>query len=182
MDLFVFERAMETKGGYHTHIQCVPVPKDCTSTLRATMMAHSKACGFGLRSIESDLGVSSLLEKDDSYFYAEILTNSHRHRFLYKQPDDGVTSSSIVPLQFAREVLASVLKDPKLAHWKACVLDKDKESEMAGELRKTISPSIMKLGIFAFRLCFKILRKCQNFYIYDSKFLVNILNCGPFFA
>lgn len=138
MDLFVFERAMETKGGYHTHVQCVPIPKDCTSTLRATMMAHSKACGFNLRTIESDLGVSSLLEKDDSYFYAEILTNSNRHRFLYKQPDDG-NSSNTVPLQFAREVLASVLKKPKLAHWKACVVDKDNESEMAGELRKSFA-------------------------------------------
>lgn len=138
MDLLVFERAMETKGGYHTHIQCVPIPKDCTSRLRATMMAHSKASGFELRSLESDLGINAMISPEDSYFYAEILTQSHRHRFLYKHDDDAATS--VVPLQFAREVLASVLKNPKLAHWKSCVLENEKESELASDLRSSFAP------------------------------------------
>ncbi|KAL3943881.1 MAG: hypothetical protein SGBAC_002039 [Bacillariaceae sp.] len=138
MDLFIFERAMETKGGYHSHVQCVPIPKTCTSSLRATLMAHSKACGFTLRPIESDLGIDTMVSADDSYFYAEIVTQSHSHRFLYKHNDDS--PKSVVPLQFAREVLASVLKDPKLAHWKSCVLEKEKESEMASELRSSFSP------------------------------------------
>jgi diadenosine tetraphosphate (Ap4A) HIT family hydrolase len=42
MDLFVFERSMETKGGYHTHVQCVPVPRDSVTKLQTTMMAHAK--------------------------------------------------------------------------------------------------------------------------------------------
>ncbi|CAJ1961941.1 unnamed protein product [Cylindrotheca closterium] len=138
MDLFIFERAMDTKGGYHSHIQCVPIPKTCTSKLRATMMAHSKASGFTLRPIESDLGIETMVSADDSYFYAEIVTQSHSHRFLYKHNDDAPRSA--VPLQFAREVLASVLKEPKLAHWKSCVLEKEKESEMASELRSSFSP------------------------------------------
>jgi diadenosine tetraphosphate (Ap4A) HIT family hydrolase len=138
MDLLVFERAMETKGGYHTHVQCVPIPKDCTSSLRATMMAHSKACGFDLRTIESDLGITAMISSEDSYFYAEIVTQSHRHRFLYKHDDDA--STSVVPLQFAREVLASVLKNPKLAHWRSCVVEKEKESELASDLRSSFAP------------------------------------------
>lgn len=138
MDLFIFERAMETKGGYHSHIQCVPIPKTCTSSLRATMLAHSKASGFNLRPIESDLGIDTMVSADESYFYAEIATQSHSHRFLYKHSDES--PRSVVPLQFAREVLASVLKNPKLAHWKSCVLEKEKESEMASDLRSSFSP------------------------------------------
>eukprot|EP00980_Cylindrotheca_fusiformis_P027221 scaffold19424_cov142-Cylindrotheca_fusiformis.AAC.5 len=138
MDLLIFERAMETKGGYHTHIQCVPIPRDCVTRLKATMMAHSKACGFELRSIESDLGITAMISSKDSYFYAEIVTQSHRHRFLYKHDPDA--STSVVPLQFAREVLASVLKNPKLAHWKSCVLEKEKESELASDLRSSFAP------------------------------------------
>ena len=138
MDLFVFERAMMTKGNYHSHIQCVPIPKDCSSQLRSTMMAHSKASGFELRQIQSDLSIGSMLSADDSYFYAEIVTGTTRHRFLYKQPEDN-DNSLTVPLQFAREVLAAVLKDPKLAHWKACVVDKDEETKMASDFRKSFA-------------------------------------------
>jgi hypothetical protein len=140
MDLLVFERAMETKGGYHSHVQCVPIPKDCTANLRQTMLAHAKACGFDLRVIESDLGISSMVSSDDSYFYAEILTQSHRHRFLYKHTDES--SSRVIPLQFAREVMASVLKNPKLAHWKSCVVDKEQETELASQLRTSFAPML----------------------------------------
>ena len=134
MDLFLFERCMETRGGYHTHIQCVPIPRDSSTRLQSTMMAHAKASGFDLRPIQSDLGVKAILEKDDSYFYSEIRTGSHVHRFLYRRGADEENSSS-VPLQFAREVLASVLNNPKLAHWKACVVDKEQETKLASDFR-----------------------------------------------
>jgi len=138
MDLFVFERAMETKGGYHTHIQCVPVPRNCITTLQSTMLAHAKASGFDLRPIQSDLGVKALIQKDDSYFYAEIRTKSQHYRFLYRHGADEEGAPS-VPLQFAREVLASVLENPKLAHWKACVVDKDQETELASNFRASFN-------------------------------------------
>jgi len=132
-DLFVFERAMETRGGYHTHIQCVPIPRDTSTLLQTTMVAHAKASGFDLRSIQSDLGVKAILEPKDSYFYAEIRTRTHSHRFLYKRESDA--GGVAVPLQFAREVLASVLKNPKLAHWKSCVVDREQETKLASEFR-----------------------------------------------
>jgi diadenosine tetraphosphate (Ap4A) HIT family hydrolase len=136
-DLLVFERAMETKGGYHTHVQCVPIPKDSTTRLQATMMAHAKASGFDLRHIQSDLTIKSMISSEDSYFCAEILTPTQKHRFLYKRNEDDTTA--VVPLQFAREVLASVLKDPKLAHWKSCVVDKEEETKIASEFRKSFA-------------------------------------------
>jgi Protein similar to CwfJ C-terminus 2 len=138
MDLFVFERSMETKGGYHTHVQCVPVPRDSVTKLQTTMMAHAKASGFDLRTIQSDLGVKAMLSKDDSYFYAEIRTRSQNYRFLYRH-ESGDQHAPSVPLQFAREVLASVLKNAKLAHWKACVLDKEQETELAANFRDSFN-------------------------------------------
>ena len=138
MDLFVFERAMETKGGYHTHIQCVPVPRDSITTLQGTMMAHAKASGFDLRPIQSDLGVKAMINKDDSYFYAEVRTRSQNYRFLYSR-DNSDEGAANVPLQFAREVLASVLKNPKLAHWKACVVDKEQETQITSEFRTSFN-------------------------------------------
>ena len=138
-DLLIFERAMETKGGYHTHINCVPVPRDCTTKLRTTMVAHAKASGFDLRDMQSDLTIASMITKKDSYFYAELHTKTQSHRFLYKQQEDSGNSSSVVPLQFAREVLASVLQNPKLAHWKACVVDKEQESKLATDFRESFA-------------------------------------------
>jgi hypothetical protein len=138
MDLFVFERAMETKGGYHTHIQCVPIPRDSVTTLQGTMLAHAKASGFDLRPIQSDLGVKALVNKDDSYFYAEVRTRSQNYRFLYRRDNDDEGAAN-VPLQFAREVLASVLKNPKLAHWKACVVDKEQEAEITSKFRTSFN-------------------------------------------
>lgn len=134
MDLFVFERSMATRGGYHTHVQCVPVPRDSSTRLQTTMMAHANASGFDLRQIQSDLGVKAIIEKNDPYFYAEIRSRSHVHRFLYRR-ESVEDNSSTVPLQFAREVLASVLNNSKLAHWKACVVDKEQETKLASDFR-----------------------------------------------
>ena len=101
-------------------------------------MAHAKASGFDLRAIQSDLGVKAIIEKDDSYFYSEIRTSSHVHRFLYRRGADEENAST-VPLQFAREVLASVLNNPKLAHWKACVVDQEQETKLASDFRASFS-------------------------------------------
>ncbi len=115
----------------------MPIPKDSTTRLQATMMAHAKASGFDLRHIQYDLTIKSMISSEDSYFCAEILTPTQKHRFLYKRNEDDTTA--VVPLQFAREVLASVLKDPKLAHWKSCVVDKEEETKIASEFRKSFA-------------------------------------------
>ena len=142
-DLFIFERAMETRGGYHSHVNVVPIPRtnDTPLQLQTTMMAHAKASGFHLRTIESDLGMSALIRGDRGdeaqYFYAEIRTRQRSHRFLYQHLEENGSrnSRSSVPLQFAREVLAAVLNNPKLAHWKSCVLDTEQEGQLAKDFR-----------------------------------------------
>ena len=134
MDLFVFERAIQTKGGYHTHVQCVPVPKNIGIKLQATMLGMAKASGFPLRELNSDLGLAAMTE--DGYFYAEVpLSRNEFKRFLYRAGNDGAP----VPLQFGREILASVLDDPDLAHWKACVLSEEEETSLATKFRDSFS-------------------------------------------
>ena len=141
-ELFVFERAIQTKGGYHTHVQCIPVPRGSGMNLQATLLAMAKAAGgFELREINSDLGLaafanSSKGDEDLGYFYAEVPTSAKEYkRFIYKA--DASARRRSVPLQFGREVLASVLDNPDFAHWKACVLDTEKETELSAAFRKS---------------------------------------------
>jgi diadenosine tetraphosphate (Ap4A) HIT family hydrolase len=139
MDLFVFERAIQTKRGYHTHVQCIPVQKNLGSKLQITMLAQAKKTGMQLRELNSDLGLKSVLNSDDEndggYFYAEIPTSGTEYkRYVHKAHADSKT----VPLQFGREVLAAVLGKPELAHWKSCVVDKEQEAEVAGAFRKSM--------------------------------------------
>ncbi len=145
-DLLVFERAMETKGGYHSHVNCVPIPRkdDTTIHLQSTMMAHAKASGFDLRPIQSDLGTETLIQSDEDsqYFYAEIRTQRQSHRFLYQHESDD-NGRSTVPLQFAREVLAAVLQNPKLAHWKSCLVDREQETQLAKDFRESFQNMLL---------------------------------------
>lgn len=132
-ELFIFERAIQTKGGYHTHVQCVPVPPNTGPKLQATMMGMAKASGFQIREINSDIGLAAMAE--EGYFYAEIAApKGDNKRFLYR-----AGPGAVVPLQFGREVIASVLDNPKLAHWKACVLEEAEETTLAMEFRKSFS-------------------------------------------
>jgi diadenosine tetraphosphate (Ap4A) HIT family hydrolase len=138
-DLFVFERAIQTKHGYHTHVQCIPVQRKLGLELQTTLLAQAQKAGMDLREINSDLGLSALLNSDDEndggYFYAEIpVTGTEFKRYLYKVHP----GSRNVPLQLGREVVAAVLKKPELAHWKSCVLDKEQETEIAAALRKSL--------------------------------------------
>lgn len=52
----------------------------------------------------------------------------------------SLNAGAVVPLQFGREVLAQVLEKPDLAHWKACVQETDKETELTAAFRESIAP------------------------------------------
>ena len=146
--LFVFERAIATRGGYHTHLQCIPVPMDkCGMKLQATLLAQAKHAGMTtMREMASDLAVSAVLRdeesKTDGYFYAEVPFGTNKasyKRFLYQHSSSSSSSSSQPPLQLGREVIASVMENAKLAHWKACVVDTDTETQLARTLRDSLT-------------------------------------------
>ena len=130
--LFVFERAIATKGGYHTHIQCVPIAHEVEGEIEAAMQQQLDHLGLSSHEVPPDSAPSALLGDDGQYFYAEIPTAAKEDckRVLVLQ-----SASKKVPLQFGREVIASVLQKPDLAHWKSCLTDKKQETTLATEFR-----------------------------------------------
>jgi len=151
-DLFVFERCIATKGGYHTHVQCIPVDANSGPTIQSKMLDMASRVGFQLKEITSDLGLNALEDDwSDGYFYAEIPLpggGDEFRRFIYRAggEDSGVGNDNngsrrgpTVPLQFGREVLAEVLDNPEIGQWKACVVSKEKEEELTIAFRKSLS-------------------------------------------
>ncbi len=152
-DLFVFERAIPTRGGYHAHINCIPVDKGIGANIRNTMFTLANShrdprndnAAIELRELQNpEISVTSLLKNAEGdgltgYFYCEIPFGDDGNefkRFLYTAVDDGSTRRKYVPLQFGREILASVLSDQNLSHWKACVVSKEKEDEYTESFRE----------------------------------------------
>ena len=153
-DLFVFERCIQTKGGYHTHVQCIPVDTGSGPAIQSKMLAMAAKAGFQLREITSELSLNAL-EEDwaDGYFYVEIPLpgeGGEYRRFIYRAgdnvantKDNGQASGRVqVPLQFGREVLAEVLNKPEVGHWKACVVSKEREEELTAQFRNSLAQTM----------------------------------------
>jgi len=151
-DLFVFERCIATKGGYHTHVQCIPVDANSGPTIQSKMLDMASRVGFQLKEITSDLGLNALEDDwSDGYFYAEIPLpggGDEFRRFIYRAGGEGSGGADnnnggrrgpTVPLQFGREVLAEVMDNPDIGQWKACVVSKEKEEELTIAFRKSLS-------------------------------------------
>lgn len=152
MDLFVFERAFPTRGGYHAHINCIPIEKGLGSKVIATMLnlasSRNHGNGFELRELQNpDFSVTNILKNADEenllgYFYAEVsLTEGNLKRYLYMALDQGHVKDSRkqVSLQFGREVLATVLGNEDIADWKRCVMSKELEEEYTQAFRSSFS-------------------------------------------
>lgn len=144
-DLFVFERCIQTKGGYHTHVQCIPVEAGSGPAIQSKMLEMSVRNGFHLREITSELSLNALEEDwSNGYFYVEIPLGGgdEYRRFIYRAGDksgDEQGSRTHVPLQFGREVLAEVLNKPEIGHWKACVVSREKEEELTASFRTSLA-------------------------------------------
>eukprot|EP00804_Cyclotella_cryptica_P021812 CCRYP_000803-RC/>CCRYP_000803-RC protein AED:0.13 eAED:0.13 QI:0/0.33/0/1/0.33/0/4/0/756 len=144
-DLFVFERSIQTKGGYHTHVQCIPVDAGSGPSIQSKMLEMAVYAGFQLKEITSDLGLGALVDDfSGGYFYAEIPLPGGGHdfrRFIYHAGEGGneKVNSGTVPLQFGREVLAAVMENPDIGQWKACVMSQEKESDLTIAFRKSLA-------------------------------------------
>lgn len=153
-DLFVFERAIPTRGGYHAHINCIPVDRGLGSKIRTTMLSLAAGAGFTgtgnkeLRELQNpDISITTILKNTDEdelvgYFYAEVPfgDNGDIKRFLYTALEqEGRVDRKQIPLQFGREILASVLGDENLSHWKGCVLSNEVEAEYTDSFRKSFA-------------------------------------------
>ena len=140
-DLFIFERSIQTKGGYHPHIQCIPVDAGLGPKIQSKMLEMATRAGFKLKEITGEIPLSSLDDDwSEGYFYAEVPLpgGDEYRRYLYRVADGG-GSKSFVPIQFGREVLAEVMDNPDVAQWKACVVSKEREEEWTKQFRESLS-------------------------------------------
>jgi hypothetical protein len=153
MDLFVFERAIPTRGGYHAHINCIPIEKGSGCKIIPTMLSLAASSnhgnGFELREIQNtDLSVTNILKNADEdelvgYFYAEVPVGGDgvlkRYLYMALEGEHVKDKKRQVPLQFGREVLAAVLGSDNLADWKGCVTSKEKEDEYTEMFRSSFA-------------------------------------------
>lgn len=156
--LFIFERAIQTKGGYHTHIQCIPLDKGQVNVLHSTLMVMSKDAGFELKELKpSESSTPEIMENEtgteSGYFYAEIPVwgEGRYRRFICHSISDQKASTvsadsasaklarSSIPLQFGRAVTANVMGRPELTEWKNCVLIDEEEAKLATSFRESLS-------------------------------------------
>ena len=134
MDTFLFERAIQTKGGYHSHVQCLPIDKKFSHRIEGTLKAQAKQARMNLHEVSPDVDIQNVIDDErDGYFYAEICTDDGRKCFLHS------SDKNVCPLQFGREVVAAVLGKPELAHWKSSTYSKAEEERMASDLRSGLS-------------------------------------------
>lgn len=156
--LFIFERAIQTKGGYHTHIQCIPLEQEQVSRLYNTLLVMSKEAGFELKELKPSESVTPVIMDKEAgyesgYFYAEIpvLGEATQRRFICltspnKQKsrmsadiESAKLARSTVPLQFGRAVTAKVMGRPELTEWKSCILSEEEEAKLAYTFRSSLS-------------------------------------------
>ncbi|XP_077210605.1 cwfJ-like family protein / zinc finger (CCCH-type) family protein isoform X1 [Tasmannia lanceolata] len=119
----------------HANLQAIPVPISRASDVRSHFILAAKKSGFEFevvhpsrRSSESRNLLRSKFDEKSSFFYAEL-------------PEGTILSYSVedkekFPVQFGREVLASLLNVPDRADWRNCKLSKEDETQMAEHFKK----------------------------------------------
>jgi hypothetical protein len=152
-ELFVFERAIQTKGGYHTHVQCIPVKSEYVSNLIGSLMKLASQAGFSLKEVNTGLSVTALINnaqeddagdsKNSGYFYAEVPVGRgmDARRFLFVASGNGGVRSP-VPIQFGRYVAADATQEPQKAEWKACLVSQEEETASATAFRECVTKYI----------------------------------------
>jgi hypothetical protein len=149
LDLFVFERAIETQGHFHAHLQCIPIEPKYTAKLATILASAESRLGFKMREVmNEEMTVKSLVGEENNgsgYFYLELPvgaeTESDRgryKRFIYVQSDLEKRQRSKIPIQLGRELVAMATDKREHAHWKACVLDDANEKREAIEFREKL--------------------------------------------
>lgn len=114
-ELLLFERYMGSGSFEHMHLQAVPIPSEVAHTARAAFEGHGRRMGIGFEVLPRGQTVAERLRAAPEPFFAATLPSGetllHRLR----------TSSRRHPLHFGREVVATMLGNPRRADWKHCL-------------------------------------------------------------
>jgi len=141
-ELFVFERAFQTKGGYHSHVQCIPVDSTAAKNLHSILIGSASKLQISFKEVTSDFGLRTVISaltdneerKNIEYFYAEVPFGGSFKRYVYIRSD----TDPFLPLQFGREVAANSMNmDVERSYWKECVLPHSDESRLVESYRSS---------------------------------------------
>mmetsp|Transcript_19295 Transcript_19295/g.25141 ORF Transcript_19295/g.25141 Transcript_19295/m.25141 type:complete len:298 (+) Transcript_19295:950-1843(+) len=125
--MVVFERYADTRGTYHMHQQVVPLPASMTGAAKKAFERSGKRQSLNLVEMIGDDSLQST--GDDFYFYVEIWAPTGHAAAL--SPTTRLihrAKNTRIPVQFGREVLASLLGHPERSFWKTCEVSKDQEA------------------------------------------------------
>ena len=144
--LFVFERAIETKGGLHPHVNAVPLKPEHAEKLLATAKSAAQRLGLSLREVQNDIGLKAIvsdLGPNCGYFYMEIprgpVGSDDVMRLIHVHDPATARSTNDVPVQFGREIAAIAMGDPDKSFWKACALSTAAEESSTLAFRETFA-------------------------------------------
>ena len=106
-DLFVFKRAIATRGGYHSHIQCIPIPPSVSNQISSKIFLPgiAKEANFSLEQIVIPLSTNSPPgnEKNDNdtsdvssviAFLQKELENPHLEENKKETSEDSIDNNS----------------------------------------------------------------------------------------
>ncbi|XP_019880026.1 CWF19-like protein 1 [Aethina tumida] len=126
-----FERNYKTS---HMQMQAIPIPKRALRELKQIFIDESESQGFKLTLLDPSLRLDQVVSAKSPFFTVEFPDGD----VLYAK----IESNMNFPLNFGREVLAlgPVLNLPERADWKDCIVDKEKETDLAQKLRTAFEP------------------------------------------
>ncbi|CAK9881409.1 unnamed protein product [Sphagnum jensenii] len=130
-----FERYLQLRAGTHAHLQAVPVPLQKASSVRSAFMSAAKEVGF-----EFDIICPSDTDPQARQALKEVVGGGANF-FFVELPEGTILAHRLapgekLPMQFGREVMASLLGTPERGDWKACKLDVEEETSMADRFKE----------------------------------------------
>ncbi|CAK9235704.1 unnamed protein product [Sphagnum jensenii] len=130
-----FERYLQLRAGTHAHLQAVPVPLQKASSVRSAFVSAAKEVGF-----EFDIICPSDTDPQAGQALKEVVGGGANF-FFVELPEGTILAHRLapgekLPMQFGREVMASVLGTPERGDWKACKLDIEEETSMADRFKE----------------------------------------------
>ena len=120
-----FERNFRSQ---HLQLQVVPIPKEMSGNIKTAFDERGEEDNLEIVEMPEHANLSQMAPVGTPYFYAEASNNLR----LFCKVQKGF------PLQFGREVLASVnlLKIEERIDWKECKVSKEEEITIASEFRQ----------------------------------------------
>lgn len=120
-----FERNFRSQ---HLQLQVVPIPKEMSGNIKTAFEERGEEDNLEIVEMPEHANLSQMAPVGTPYFYAEASNNLR----LFCKVQKGF------PLQFGREVLASVnlLKIEERIDWKECKVSKEEEITIASEFRQ----------------------------------------------